>query len=307
MFVNETDNVQPPPQGEAIFEASAQDFEEKVLKASFEKPVIAYFTAPWCSPCKQLGPVLENAVTATNGEIVMGKVDLDSNQDLAAALRIQSVPTIFAFFQGQPVDAFQGAVPESHVKEFIHKLVQVARSAKPEAIDISEVMAQGQAALADGEFGLAQGLFMQILQQDENHGAAYAGLIRTFIGAGELEPAAEMVRNASDQIAKDTAFQEAKTALELAQNPPSGQAAELEDKLSKNENDHQVRYDLALELFSMNRKEEALEHLLEIIARERAWNEEGARLQLLKYFEALGAADPLTIQARKKLSSLIFS
>lgn len=291
----------------AVFEVGAADFEDKILRASMTKPVIAYFTAPWCGPCKQLGPLLEASVKAAKGEITLGKINLDDNQELAAALQIQSVPTIYAFFQGRPVDAFQGALPESKIKEFVAKLVQIARAAAPDALDVPEALKSAGQMLAAGDWGGAQGLYIQILQQDEQNAPAYAGLMRSFITAGAAEDAREMMNNVPESIASTAAFAEAKTALELACFVPAGESAALEEKLRENPGDHQARYDLAETLFSAGQKEEALHHLLQIIEKDKNWKEGAARLLLLKYFEALGGADPLTIAARKKLSSLLFS
>ena len=296
-----------PDANAVIFDVGAADFEERVLKASMEKPVIVDFWAPWCGPCKQLGPILEAAVTAAKGAVLMAKINLDDNQDLAAAMRIQSVPTVYAFFGGRPVDAFQGAVPESQVKAFVDKLVQIAKQAAPDAIDIPEALKAAAQALAQNELGAAQSIYAQVLAQDENNARAYGGLVRTIIAAGEIEQAAQLVANAPEPIAKDPSFAEVKTALELAQMKPQGSTAEFLKKLQADPNDHQARYDLALAQFTGGQKEEGVNSLLEIISRNRTWNEDEARKQLLKFFEALGPVDPLTIQSRKKLSSILFS
>lgn len=301
----------PAPTGAAgasVFEVGAADFEDRVLRASMDKPVIAYFTAPWCGPCKQLGPVLEKAVNAAGGQVVMAKINIDDNQELAAALRIQSVPTIFGFFQGRPVDAFQGAVPESQVTAFIDKLVQAARGAQPDALDIPEALKMAATALAEGELKAAHTIYTEILQQDEKNAQAYVGMVRVFIAAGQLEQADDLVENAPEDIAKESAFAEAKTALEFAKNrPDESQLLKMGTDVQNNPDDHQKRLTLAQAQFSAGQKEEAIENLLEIIRRERAWNEEEARKELLKFFEAMGHSDPLTIAGRKKLSSLLFS
>ncbi len=293
--------------GPVIFEATAEDFEDKVLRASMEKPILAYFTAPWCGPCKQLGPIMDKAVQAAGGKVAMAKIDLDSNQELAAALRIQSVPTIFAFFGGRPVDAFQGVVPESQIQDFIKKLIQAASAAQPDAIDIPEALSMAAQALAAGDLGGAQTAYAQILSQDESNVQAYVGMIRVYIAAGHIDQARQMAEGAPEDIAKHASFSEAKTALELAEAAPQGDFAELEAKVQKNPKDHQARYDLAVALFAAGQKEAAIDHLLQIIEADRGWNDEEARKQLLKFFEAMGHADPLTVESRRKLSTILFS
>ena len=290
-----------------VFDATSADFETLVLRASMKKPVIAYFTAPWCGPCKQLGPMLEAEVRAANGEVLLAKINMDENQELATALRIQSIPTIYAFFAGRPLDAFQGALPAPQVKEFVEKLVQVAKQAKPGAIDVPESLKVAAQALADGDARTAQSIYSHILSQDEKNAKAYVGLVRSFIAAGQIKEAEQLVDNAPDEIAKDSSFSEARTALELAKIKPQGSTSKLSAAIAKDPDDHQARYDLALAQFTSGQREEGIESLLEILRRNRGWNEEEARKQLLKFFEAMGGADPLTIQSRRKLSTILFS
>lgn len=290
-----------------IFDCGEMEFEEKVLKASMERPVIVDFWAPWCGPCKQLMPLLESAVNAAGGEVALAKINLDENQQLAAMLRVQSVPAVFAFFGGRPIDAFQGVIPESQIKEFIAKLVTAARSSKPDAIDIPEGLKQAESALSAGDLGTAQSTYAQILEQDQNNVRAFVGLVRTMIAGGQIDYAAAMVENAPEEITKQSIFAEAKTALDLAQNEPSGESSALQTSVDKNPNDHQARFDLACAQFSEGAKEQAFENLLNIIEADREWNEDAARQQLFKFFEALGHSDPLTMAARRKLSSLLFS
>jgi len=300
-------NLNSGPTQAPIFEANVQNFEEAVVKASMEKPVIAYFTASWCGPCKQLSPLMEKVVMAAGGEVVMAKIDIDQNQELAAALRIQSVPTVFAFFQGRPVDAFQGAVPESQAKAFVEKLVQIARSAQPDALDIPEALNQAAQYMAGGDLMGAQAVYGQILQQDENNVKAFVGLVRVYIAAGQVDHAAAMVENAPEDIKNDPNFSEAQTALELASMAPAGSVDELVSKVAANADDHQARFDLALAQFAAGQKADAMDSLLAIIERKADWNEEAARKQLLKFFEALGHSDPLTVETRRRLSALLFS
>lgn len=293
---------------ETIFDVTAEDFETRVMAASMEKPVIVDFWAPWCGPCRQLMPLLESAVNAAGGEVLLAKVNLDENPELAQALRVQSVPTVFAFLGGRPVDAFQGVIPESAIKDFIAKQVQTAKAARPGAVDIPETLKAGTQALAENDLQMAQGCFMQVLQQDDTNTEAFTGLIRTLIAAGQVEQAAAMAENAPEDITKDPGFAAARTAIELAQNTaPSGELKKLEEKAAKNPQDMEAQCALAEVQFASGKKEQAIETLLAAIAHDREWNEQEARKNLLRFFEALGHADPLTVAGRKKLSAILFS
>ncbi len=303
------DNQGQPPSASAsvIFDVTAQDFQSKVMEASMSMPVIVDFWAPRCGSCKQLMPVLESAVNASGGKILMAKVNLDENPELAQALQVQSVPTVFAFFQGQPVDAFMGVQPESAIKQFIEKLLTLSNSAQPDAIDIDEGLKMAAQVLSEGDLQAAQGIYAQILQQDRMNAKAFVGMVRVFIAAGQIEQAEEFVNRAPDEIQKDSAFVEAKTALELAQNVPIEDFSELEKKVEAKPDDHQAKVDLADALFGAGQKEKACDILLDSIAKDPKWNEGAARKWLLKFFEAMGHADPVTIEARRKLSSILFS
>ena len=307
---NTTPQPQTPQNSNAsnIFDVTAHDFEQKVMAASMKTPVIVDFWAPWCGPCKQLMPVLEAAVNAVGGQVLMAKVNLDENPELAQVLRVQSVPMVFGFFQGQPVDAFMGVQPESKIKEFIGKLLAMAKGAQPDSIDIPEALKTAAQALADGDAATAQAIYMQILQQDEQNADAYVGIVRSFIEAGQIDEAKSMVENAPDVIVKSPNFEQARAAVDLALVVPESGAIEgHRARIAADPNDHPARIDLAFALFAAGKKAEATEALLESIEIDRDWNEGQARTELLTLFSAMGHTDPITVSARRKLSSILFS
>ncbi|MGH1375175.1 MAG: thioredoxin [Alphaproteobacteria bacterium] len=290
-----------------IFDVTAQDFEQRVMMASMQMPVIVDFWAPWCGPCKQLMPVLEKVVNAAGGQVLLAKVNLDENPELAQALRVQSVPAVFGFFQGQPVDAFMGVQPESKINEFVQKLLSMSKGAHPDAIDIPEALKGAAQTFDEGDVQTAHAIYAQILQQDTLNADAFAGMIKCFIAVEQFEQAEALVQNVPDEIAKTPAFAQVRSALELAQVKPAGPVDELQAKIDADENDHQARIDLAQALFSAGQREEATQALLDSITLDQEWNEGAARQELLKLFEAMGHADPVTLKARRKLSSLLFS
>jgi putative thioredoxin len=298
--------------GENIFDVTTANFEDIVLKASMETPILVDFWAPWCEPCKQLGPTLEAAVTATNGKVRMAKINIDENPQLAQAMRVQSIPTVYAFFQGQPVTAFTGNKPASEVKMLVDQLSAMARKARPDAINIPETLSMAAKAMAEGHIEVAQGMYMQIMSQDENNADCYAGLIRSFIALGDLEQAAFMLEDAPEAVQKSPAFAAARIALDLVKDAPeAGAADKLAAAIQKDPADHQSRFDYAIALFAAGQKIEGIEQLVEIIRRDRAnekkWEEDKAKTQLFKFFEALGPSDPVTLAGRRKLSSVLFS
>jgi putative thioredoxin len=300
-----------PPIGGAsggdIKNATAATFMADVIEASRQALVLVDFWATWCGPCKQLGPLLEKLVKASGGKVRLVKVDIDKNQELAAQLRIQSVPTVYAFKDGRPVDAFAGALPESQLKAFIAKCL--GGSAAGEENGIEEALAIGLEMLTQGDLAGAVQLYGQILEADPANVAAHAGLARCHLKAGQIEQAEHLLAALPPEIASHADIQAVRAAAELARQSQQAQgaAAEFRRRLADNANDHQARFDLALAYYGAGEREAAIDELLELVRRDRKWNDEAGRKQLVKLFEAFGPADPLTIEARKRLSSILFS
>ncbi|UKJ74170.1 thioredoxin family protein [Azospirillum brasilense] len=299
-----------PAAGDLIKDSSDRAFMADVIEASQSVPVIVDFWAPWCGPCKQLGPILEKTVLAAKGKVRLVKIDTDKDPMIASQLRVQSIPAVYAFFQGRPVDGFMGALPESQVKAFVEKLVKLAGAAGGGEGDIlEEALAQAKEALEAGDTQTASEIYGEILQADpENLNAvAYAGLVRCLIVNDELARAKQMLDKVPEQIAKDKEIAAVRSALEVAEQAANaGPIPELTEKVARNEDDHEARFDLALALFAAGQREAAVDELLELVRRDRAWNDEAARKQLVKFFEAFGPTDPLTVQSRRKLSSILF-
>ena len=291
-----------------VKDSSTATFAQDVIQASMQQPVIVDFWAPWCGPCKQLGPLLEKAVNDAKGAVRMVKISIDENQQLAQQLRIQSIPTVYAFFQGRPVDGFQGALPESEVKAFVKRL-QGAAGPDDDAAAIAEAMTQAEEALTQGDAGTAGAIFQQVLQHDPENMKALAGMLRAQIAAGEVEAAQEAFDAMTPETQAKTELAAVKAQLELAAEgaKAAGQMAELKAKVAADPKDWQAQFDLAQALYASGEREAAAEALLTLVRRNRTWNEEAARKQLVKYFEAWGPTDPLTVDARRRLSSVLFS
>jgi putative thioredoxin len=283
-----------------IKDGSDAGFMADVIEASKTQPVIVDFWATWCGPCRQLTPTIEKVVGAANGAVKLVKIDVDANPGFAGQLRVQSIPTVYAFVDGRPVDAFQGALPESQVKAFVEKLTGPAG---PSAID--DLVALGKESLEIGDIGGAAQAFAQALQTDPTNIKALGGMARAYLMGGDLEGAAEVVAMAPAD-AKDPDLDAARAALALAEDAPSETAA-FEKRLAADADDHEARFELAKAFAGMGRLQEAADHLLTIIARDRAWNDEAARKQLLTVFEAAGPTSEVAKQGRRKLSTILFS
>lgn len=300
----------PAPGGDDLVkDSSDRNFMADVIEASMKAPVIVDFWAPWCGPCKQLGPVLEKAVRAAKGKVRMVKIDTDKNQMIAQQLRVQSIPAVYAFFQGRPVDGFVGGQGEAQIKTFVDRLVQMAGAAGVGGDDsLEDALAQAAALLGSDQPAAAADIYAQILEADPECAPAYAGLCKALIAAQQFDDAKGMLDNAPAAIAKDKELAAVRAALEVAlQAQNAGPIPELMEQLARDKDNHQIRFDLAMALFAAGKREAAVDELLEIARRDRAWNDDGARKQLLKFFEAFGHSDPLTISARKRLSIILFS
>ena len=294
------------PAGDLIKDVSEADFMVEVVEASKTVPVIVDIWAPWCGPCKTLGPALEAAVTAARGAVKMAKVNVDENQMIAGQLQVQSIPTVYAFWQGQPIDGFQGAVPGSEIEAFVERVVKAsggdASGGLDDAVEAAEEM------LAEGAASDAAQTFAAILGEDPNHAAAYGGLVRANIATGDLTQAEALLSAVPEDIADAPEIQAATAQLDLAKQAESaGPLDELRTAVEADENNHQARFDYAVALNAADNAEEAVNQLLELFRRDREWNDGAAKTQLFTVFEALKANDPVVLNGRRKLSSMIFA
>jgi putative thioredoxin len=266
-------------------------------------PVIVDFWAPWCGPCKTLGPMLEKAVAEARGKVRMVKVNVDENQRIAAQLRIQSIPTVYAFFQGQPVDGFQGAVPGSEIKAFVDRLIALGGDG-----GLGEAVAAAEEMLAQGAAADAAQVFGSILQEEPEHAGAYGGLVRAFLAGGQEEQAEMLLTQVPAKIATAPEIEAARAQLTLyRQAANAGPVDALRAKVEADPNDHQARFDLANALQAAGDTQAAVNELLELFRRDREWNEGAAKSQLFTIFDALKPQDPIVLQGRRKLSSMIFA
>jgi putative thioredoxin len=292
--------------GDLIKDATEATFMADVIEASQAIPVIVDFWAPWCGPCKTLGPALEAAVTAAKGKVRMVKVDVDQNQRIAAQLRIQSIPTVYAFWQGQPVDGFQGALPASEIKAFVDKLAALAGDGDDGGL--AEAIEAAEAMLTEGAAVEAAETFAAILGEEPENAAAYGGMVRAHLVLGQLDQAEGMLAAAPAAIATAAEVEAARAQLDLARQAESaGPVTDLRAKVEADPNDPQARYDLALALHAAGQVEEAVDELLDLFRRDREWNDGAAKTQLFKIFDALKPQDPIVLKGRRRLSSMIFA
>ncbi|NKB56200.1 MAG: thioredoxin [Alphaproteobacteria bacterium] len=291
-----------------VKDTTTATFMADVIEASRETPVIVDFWAPWCGPCKQLGPIIEKAVASAQGAVKLVKINIDENKEIAAQMRIQSIPAVFAFSNGQPVDGFVGAQPESQIKSFIERVVQAAGgSVGPSPVE--QALEQAAEAEAAGDAQTAGAIYGEILKHEPDNLQAVAGLARSLLAAGQNDAARQLIDDLPPASREDADIKSAIAAMELADKAGEavGQLAELESRVAANEADHQARFDLAIAYYAANKAEDAIDNLLTIVQKNRAWNDDAARKQLIEIFDALGSTDPLVADSRRRLSTILFS
>ena len=289
----------------APVDVTMDNFMAEVIEGSKTTPTIVQFWAPWCGPCKQLSPVLEKVVGASGGKVRMVRVNIDDNQQIAQQMRVQSVPTVYGFVDGQPVDGFAGAQPESNVKQFVEKLSSMGGA----GADVASILEAAEAALASGDHGTAMMQFQEVMSATPESVAALAGVVRCLSASGDNAGAREVIDQLNDEYREDPAMQSAIAAVELAEkaSESAGELDAAKAAVEANSNDLAARQEYALALYAVGANAEAMAQLLESIRIERGWNDDAARLQLLEFFATLGAANPDVIAARRKLSTLLFS
>jgi putative thioredoxin len=290
------------PEG-LIKETTTQGFMKDVIEESKRQPVLIDFWAPWCGPCKQLTPVLEKVVKGAKGKVKLVKMNIDEHPAIPGQMGIQSIPAVIAFVNGQPADGFMGALPEGQVLAFIERLTKGAVAG-----DTKDLMAAADAALAEGKVQEAAQVYAEIAADDPANVGALAGLARCYLASKQLDKAKETLAKVPEAKRNDAAVAAARAALEVAEQASAvGPAAELEQKVAANPLDHQARFDLAVALNAQNKRQEAVDQLMEIVRRDRKWNDDGARKQLVQFFEAWGPTDEATVAGRRKLSSVLFA
>jgi len=300
---------QAAPPADLVKDSDQTKFAKDVLEASRTVPVIVDFWAPWCGPCKQLQPAIEKVVKAANGAVKLVKINIDQNQMLAQQLRIQSIPAVYAFFGGRPVDGFMGAVPESQIREFVGRLVQASGGAGAEgADDLNAALEHAKQAVAENDFQLAAQIYNEVLEVAPDNLPALAGLAKCYAQEGQTDQALAILARVPVKDKTNAEIVAVQAQLDLAEKAKAaGPIGELKAKAAADPKDFQSRLDLAMAYWAANQKQEAIDELLDMIKLDRNWNEAAARQQLLKFFEALGFADPLAVAGRKRLSTILFS
>lgn len=286
-----------------VRDTTTRDFMKDVIEASVEVPVLVDFWAEWCGPCKQLAPAIEKVVRAAKGKVKLVKMNIDHHPEVAGQMGIRSIPAVVAFKDGKPIDAFMGAVPESQIKSFVDKL-----TAGVGPSPVEQLIAEGRAAAEAGDLQTASQYFAAVMQQEPDNADALFGLADVCVSAGEFGEAKEILAALPPAAAKDPRASALEARMALAEQTAAiGDVADLEARITRDPADHQARFDLALVLAAKGHPNEAVDHLIEIFRRDRAWNDDGARKQLLTFFEAWGAKDPATLYGRRRLSSVLFS
>jgi putative thioredoxin len=289
--------------GSLVKDTTTQTFVKDVIEESKRQPVLVDFWAEWCGPCKQLGPVLEKVVKAAKGKVKLVKMDIDKHPAIPGQLGIQSIPAVFAFVNGQPIDGFLGALPESQVVAFIERVTKDRIGGEEK-----DLLKAADETLAAGDAAGAAELYAQVLANDATNVAALAGLARSYVATGAIEQAKQTLAMVPESKRNDSAVAAARAALDVAEQAKSvGPLAELEQKVAANPLDHQARFDLAVALNSKGRRQDAVDQLIAIVKRDRKWNDDGARKQLVQFFDAWGPTDEATVNGRKQLSSVLFA